>query len=165
MAKHDWAAGSNRLMQVGHQGYAWPNPMPHLFISLLAFWLSGWQFFKKKRKKKLGLIIINLPKKVQCHPLVNHILILMSPPEGYILSYFFEMQSNYLLLSRCRCSRKDRCERAEEPQRFTTRVEQCVRLSVQPDTVSVTMSEVQVVHLYFTVLVLNRDLSDVAHGF
>ncbi|XP_068589307.1 plexin-A1-like isoform X1 [Cebidichthys violaceus] len=41
------------------------------------------------------------------------------------------------------CSRKDRCERAEEPQRFTTRVEQCVRLSVQPDTVSVTMSEVQ----------------------
>lgn len=43
-----------------------------------------------------------------------------------------------------RCSRKDRCERAEEPQRFTTRAEQCVRLSVQPDTVSVTMSEVQV---------------------
>ncbi|TWW56338.1 Plexin-A1 [Takifugu flavidus] len=44
-----------------------------------------------------------------------------------------------------RCSRKDHCERAEEPQRFTTRVEQCVRLSVQPDTVSVTMSEVQLV--------------------
>lgn len=43
-----------------------------------------------------------------------------------------------------RCSRKDRCERAEEPQRFTTRVEQCVRLSVQPTTISVTMSEVQV---------------------
>uniref|UniRef100_A0A669F3N2 Plexin-A1 n=1 Tax=Oreochromis niloticus TaxID=8128 RepID=A0A669F3N2_ORENI len=43
------------------------------------------------------------------------------------------------------CSRKDRCKRAEEPQRFTTRVEQCVRLSVQPDTVSVTMSEVQLV--------------------
>ncbi|XP_075882719.1 plexin-A1-like isoform X2 [Nelusetta ayraudi] len=43
------------------------------------------------------------------------------------------------------CSRKDRCERAEEPQRFTSRVEQCVRLSVQPDTVSVTMSEVQLV--------------------
>ncbi|TKS77092.1 Plexin-A1 Semaphorin receptor NOV [Collichthys lucidus] len=44
-----------------------------------------------------------------------------------------------------RCSRKDRCERAEEPQRFTTRVEQCVRLAVQPDTISVTMSEVQLV--------------------
>ncbi|XP_034446408.1 plexin-A1-like isoform X2 [Hippoglossus hippoglossus] len=43
------------------------------------------------------------------------------------------------------CSRKDSCERADEPQRFTTRVEQCVRLSVQPDTVSVTMSEVQLV--------------------
>uniref|UniRef100_A0A7N6B7M0 Plexin-A1 n=1 Tax=Anabas testudineus TaxID=64144 RepID=A0A7N6B7M0_ANATE len=43
------------------------------------------------------------------------------------------------------CSRKDHCERAEEPQRFTTRVEQCVRLSVQPDTISVTMSEVQLV--------------------
>ena len=45
---------------------------------------------------------------------------------------------------RSRCSRKDRCERAEEPQRFTTRAEQCVRLSVQPTTISVTMSEVQV---------------------
>ncbi|XP_028307905.1 plexin-A1 isoform X2 [Gouania willdenowi] len=43
------------------------------------------------------------------------------------------------------CSRKDRCERAEEPQRFTTRMEQCVHLSVQPNTVSVTMSEVQLV--------------------
>uniref|UniRef100_H2U6C0 Plexin-A1 n=1 Tax=Takifugu rubripes TaxID=31033 RepID=H2U6C0_TAKRU len=50
------------------------------------------------------------------------------------------------------CSRKDHCERAEEPQRFTTRVEQCVRLSVQPDTVSVTMSEVQVKHLNRTFL-------------
>ncbi|KAK7884794.1 hypothetical protein WMY93_027917 [Mugilogobius chulae] len=43
------------------------------------------------------------------------------------------------------CSRKDRCERAEEPQRFTTRAEQCVRLSVQPHNVSVTMSEVQLI--------------------
>ncbi|XP_054655403.1 plexin-A1-like isoform X2 [Dunckerocampus dactyliophorus] len=43
------------------------------------------------------------------------------------------------------CSRKDHCERAEEPQRFTTRADQCVRLSVQPDTVSVTVSEVQLV--------------------
>ncbi|XP_015241716.1 PREDICTED: plexin-A1-like isoform X2 [Cyprinodon variegatus] len=43
------------------------------------------------------------------------------------------------------CSRRDRCERAEEPQRFTTRVEQCVHLSVHPETVSVTMSEVQLV--------------------
>ena len=57
------------------------------------------------------------------------------------------MQSSYLLLSHSRCSRKDHCERAEEPQRFTLRVEQCVRLSVQPDTVSVTMSEVQVMRL------------------
>ncbi|KAM4571445.1 plexin-A1-like isoform 2-T2 [Fundulus diaphanus] len=43
------------------------------------------------------------------------------------------------------CARRDRCERAEEPQRFTTRVEQCVHLSVHPETVSVTMSEVQLV--------------------
>ncbi|XP_034551777.1 plexin-A1-like [Notolabrus celidotus] len=43
------------------------------------------------------------------------------------------------------CSKKDHCDRAEEPQRFTTRVEQCVRLSVQPTTISVTMSEVQLV--------------------
>ncbi|XP_072305639.1 plexin-A1 isoform X2 [Eucyclogobius newberryi] len=43
------------------------------------------------------------------------------------------------------CARKDRCERAEEPQRFTTRAEQCVRLSVQPHNVSVTMSEVQLI--------------------
>ncbi|XP_067095512.1 LOW QUALITY PROTEIN: plexin-A1-like, partial [Osmerus mordax] len=43
------------------------------------------------------------------------------------------------------CSRRDSCQRAEEPQRFASRVEQCVRLSVQPANVSVTMSEVQLV--------------------
>uniref|UniRef100_A0A8C7ML60 Plexin A1 n=1 Tax=Oncorhynchus kisutch TaxID=8019 RepID=A0A8C7ML60_ONCKI len=43
------------------------------------------------------------------------------------------------------CSRKDRCERADEPQRFASRVEQCVKLSVQPGNISVTMSEVQLV--------------------
>ncbi|XP_035377118.1 plexin-A1 isoform X3 [Electrophorus electricus] len=41
------------------------------------------------------------------------------------------------------CSRKVRCERAEEPQRFASRVEQCVTLTVQPNNISVTMSEVQ----------------------
>uniref|UniRef100_A0A672N3R0 Plexin-A1 n=1 Tax=Sinocyclocheilus grahami TaxID=75366 RepID=A0A672N3R0_SINGR len=41
------------------------------------------------------------------------------------------------------CSRKDRCERADEPQRFASRLEQCVRLMVQPNNISVTMSEVQ----------------------
>uniref|UniRef100_A0A8C2HFB2 Plexin A1a n=1 Tax=Cyprinus carpio TaxID=7962 RepID=A0A8C2HFB2_CYPCA len=41
------------------------------------------------------------------------------------------------------CSRKDRCERADEPQRFASRLEQCVRLTVQPNNISVTMSEVQ----------------------
>uniref|UniRef100_A0A8C7WDX4 Sema domain-containing protein n=1 Tax=Oncorhynchus mykiss TaxID=8022 RepID=A0A8C7WDX4_ONCMY len=45
------------------------------------------------------------------------------------------------------CSRKDRCERADEPQRFASRVEQCVKLSVQPGNISVTMSKVQVRHL------------------
>uniref|UniRef100_A0A8C2ED52 Plexin A1a n=1 Tax=Cyprinus carpio TaxID=7962 RepID=A0A8C2ED52_CYPCA len=43
------------------------------------------------------------------------------------------------------CSRKDRCERADEPQRFASRLEQCVRLTVQPNNISVTMSEVQLV--------------------
>uniref|UniRef100_A0A8B9RMY8 Plexin-A1 n=1 Tax=Astyanax mexicanus TaxID=7994 RepID=A0A8B9RMY8_ASTMX len=43
------------------------------------------------------------------------------------------------------CSRKDRCERADEPQRFASRVDQCVELSVQPNNISVTMSEVQLV--------------------
>uniref|UniRef100_A0A6Q2X5U8 Plexin-A1 n=1 Tax=Esox lucius TaxID=8010 RepID=A0A6Q2X5U8_ESOLU len=43
------------------------------------------------------------------------------------------------------CSRKDRCERADEPQRFASRGEQCVKLSVQPGNISVTMSEVQLV--------------------
>uniref|UniRef100_A0A8C7GME9 Plexin-A1 n=1 Tax=Oncorhynchus kisutch TaxID=8019 RepID=A0A8C7GME9_ONCKI len=41
------------------------------------------------------------------------------------------------------CSRKDRCERADEPQRFASRVEQCVKLSVQPGNISVTMSKAQ----------------------
>ncbi|KAJ0050404.1 hypothetical protein NL108_018649 [Boleophthalmus pectinirostris] len=42
------------------------------------------------------------------------------------------------------CSRRDRCERASEPQRFTSDQRQCVELSVQPNNVSVTMSQVQV---------------------
>uniref|UniRef100_A0A8V5HIX8 Plexin-A1 n=1 Tax=Melopsittacus undulatus TaxID=13146 RepID=A0A8V5HIX8_MELUD len=39
------------------------------------------------------------------------------------------------------CSRKDRCERADEPQRFASDLQQCVQLSVQPKNISVTMSE------------------------
>ncbi|KAK2888766.1 hypothetical protein Q8A67_014141 [Cirrhinus molitorella] len=43
------------------------------------------------------------------------------------------------------CSRRDRCERADEPQRFASRVDQCVELTVQPNNISVTMAEVQLV--------------------
>ncbi|KAG7326479.1 hypothetical protein KOW79_009880 [Hemibagrus wyckioides] len=43
------------------------------------------------------------------------------------------------------CSRKDRCERADESWRFASRVDQCVDLTVQPNNISVTMSEVQLV--------------------
>ncbi|XP_036388356.1 plexin-A1-like [Megalops cyprinoides] len=43
------------------------------------------------------------------------------------------------------CSRKDRCDRAEEPQRFASDPRQCVELSIQPRNISVTMSEVQLV--------------------
>ncbi|XP_062401569.1 LOW QUALITY PROTEIN: plexin-A1b [Sardina pilchardus] len=43
------------------------------------------------------------------------------------------------------CSRKDRCERASEPQRFASDLKQCVELTVQPRNISVTMSEVQLV--------------------
>uniref|UniRef100_A0A803XY63 Sema domain-containing protein n=1 Tax=Meleagris gallopavo TaxID=9103 RepID=A0A803XY63_MELGA len=42
------------------------------------------------------------------------------------------------------CSRKDRCERADEPQRFASELRQCVQLTVQPRNISVTMSEVPV---------------------
>ncbi|XP_072731699.1 plexin-A1 [Ciconia boyciana] len=43
------------------------------------------------------------------------------------------------------CSRKDRCERADEPQRFASDLRQCVQLTVQPKNISVTMSEVPLV--------------------
>ncbi|NXI06884.1 PLXA1 protein, partial [Irena cyanogastra] len=43
------------------------------------------------------------------------------------------------------CSRKDRCERADEPQRFASELQQCVQLTVQPRNISVTMSEVPLV--------------------
>uniref|UniRef100_A0A663LQE5 Plexin A1 n=1 Tax=Athene cunicularia TaxID=194338 RepID=A0A663LQE5_ATHCN len=43
------------------------------------------------------------------------------------------------------CSRKDRCERADEPQRFASDLRQCVQLTVQPRNISVTMSEVPLV--------------------
>ncbi|TRY58613.1 hypothetical protein DNTS_007613 [Danionella cerebrum] len=43
------------------------------------------------------------------------------------------------------CSRRDRCERADEPLRFASRVDQCVELTVQPNNISVTMFQVQLV--------------------
>nr|XP_020836830.1 plexin-A1 isoform X2 [Phascolarctos cinereus] len=43
------------------------------------------------------------------------------------------------------CSRKDRCERADEPQRFASDLLQCVQLTVRPKNISVTMSEVPLV--------------------
>uniref|UniRef100_A0A7N4PHP9 Plexin-A1 n=1 Tax=Sarcophilus harrisii TaxID=9305 RepID=A0A7N4PHP9_SARHA len=39
------------------------------------------------------------------------------------------------------CSRKDRCERADEPQRFASDLLQCVQLTVRPKNISVTVSE------------------------
>uniref|UniRef100_G1LJD1 Plexin A1 n=1 Tax=Ailuropoda melanoleuca TaxID=9646 RepID=G1LJD1_AILME len=39
------------------------------------------------------------------------------------------------------CSRQDACERADEPQHFTSDLLQCVQLTVQPRNVSVTMSQ------------------------
>uniref|UniRef100_A0A671L495 Plexin-A1-like n=1 Tax=Sinocyclocheilus anshuiensis TaxID=1608454 RepID=A0A671L495_9TELE len=54
-------------------------------------------------------------------------------------------QNVSLFLSVVSCSRRDRCERADEPQRFTSRVDQCVELTVQPNNISVTMAEVQLV--------------------
>ncbi|XP_039605138.1 plexin-A2 isoform X2 [Polypterus senegalus] len=35
------------------------------------------------------------------------------------------------------CSRRDRCQRAEEPFRFAATIDQCVRVVVQPDSISV----------------------------
>ncbi|XP_062977439.1 plexin-A1 isoform X1 [Elgaria multicarinata webbii] len=43
------------------------------------------------------------------------------------------------------CSRKDRCERADELQRFASDLRQCVQLTVQPKNISVTKSEVELV--------------------
>ncbi|XP_034513148.1 plexin-A1 [Ailuropoda melanoleuca] len=43
------------------------------------------------------------------------------------------------------CSRQDACERADEPQHFTSDLLQCVQLTVQPRNVSVTMSQVPLV--------------------
>nr|7Y4Q_A Chain A, Plexin-A1 [Homo sapiens]7Y4Q_B Chain B, Plexin-A1 [Homo sapiens] len=43
------------------------------------------------------------------------------------------------------CSRRDACERADEPQRFAADLLQCVQLTVQPRNVSVTMSQVPLV--------------------
>ena len=57
------------------------------------------------------------------------------------------------------CSRKDSCERASEPQRFALDQRQCVELSVQPQNISVTMSEVQVSACMVVYMVLSRYIS------
>eukprot|EP00079_Xenopus_tropicalis_P034582 XP_017948353.1 PREDICTED: plexin-A1 isoform X1 [Xenopus tropicalis] len=43
------------------------------------------------------------------------------------------------------CSRKDKCERADELHRFTSDQRQCVQLTVHPRNISVTVSEVPMV--------------------
>lgn len=63
---------------------------------------------------------------------------------GSFLLKFLWTAEHYFCLCVCSCARKDRCERADEPLRFASRPEQCVRLSVHPNNISVTMSEVQV---------------------
>ncbi|XP_078717263.1 plexin-A1-like [Lampetra fluviatilis] len=42
-----------------------------------------------------------------------------------------------------KCSRKDRCPRSGEPRRFAVEVAQCVRLTVRPTNISVSVSSVQ----------------------
>lgn len=69
-------------------------------------------------------------------------LICSFPPLFLSLCHLFPLFLLLLLL--CSCSRKDRCERASEPQRFASDQRQCVELTVQPRNISVTMSEVQV---------------------
>ncbi|MBN3297416.1 PLXA2 protein, partial [Amia calva] len=43
------------------------------------------------------------------------------------------------------CSRKDRCERAEEPFRFAAAINQCVRVTVQPDSIAVSEHSVPLI--------------------
>lgn len=92
--------------------------------------------------------------KISETPEVMHLVPVLLLPYQFLRDIYFDQnilwfacslyeQAHVSFFSH-RCLRKDHCERAEEPQRFTTRVDQCVRLSVQPDTISVTMSEVQV---------------------
>uniref|UniRef100_A0A4W3GVX0 Plexin-A2 n=1 Tax=Callorhinchus milii TaxID=7868 RepID=A0A4W3GVX0_CALMI len=41
------------------------------------------------------------------------------------------------------CSRRDKCERAEEPHRFAAVIDQCVKLSIRPNSISVSEHTVQ----------------------
>lgn len=78
--------------------------------------------------------------------LFRHTRIVQSEWCGDITVYWLTRCMNVcvLCICLCSCSRKDRCERADEPWRFASRVDQCVDLTVQPNNISVTMSEVQV---------------------
>lgn len=98
----------------------------------------------------------------------------MSTVASFLLSplvkliFFYPVLLTFLLVitihfsSYCfpRCSRKDHCERAGEPQRFASDQRQCVELTVQPRNISVTMSEVQVclpVSVHTDILLVQKD--------
>lgn len=60
------------------------------------------------------------------------IAICVTPP----FSCFFVFSS--------RCTRKEKCERSSEPRRFASNINQCVRLSVHPNNISVSQFSVTV---------------------
>lgn len=51
---------------------------------------------------------------------------------------------NNVLVPIHRCARRDRCQRAEEPFRFATDIERCVKIIAHPDSIAVSAHGVPV---------------------
>lgn len=59
---------------------------------------------------------------------------------------------NFEFLSLHRCSRRDRCHRAEETFRFATDIDRCVKVIAHPDSIAVSAHSVPVSLLTVTSL-------------
>lgn len=54
---------------------------------------------------------------------------------------------NNVLVPIYRCARRDQCQRAEEPFRFATNIERCVKVISHPDSIAVSAHSVPVSQL------------------
>lgn len=96
---------------------------------------------------KLFILVIITTQEAQRWLLLFIIFCLITTPTNSLLLSlppYFILHINSESLSLHRCSRKDRCHRAEETFRFATDIDRCVKVIAHPDSIAVSAHSVPV---------------------